>query len=233
MSLGKFYGVGVGPGDPKLLTLKAKEVLEEVDAVFVPISKEGRRCIALETVEPFIRDKETIDLLFPMHKDSKTLRPYWEKAGSEICRKLKEGKDAAFITIGDPTFYSTYTCVMEIIEKECPDIEIETVPGVPSFLACSAELNLPLVERDEKLAVLPAEYGLEKLEGLAEIFDTLVLMKVSRSFKDIAERLEELGLKDNAILVTKCGTSDFLSLTLSDAEEKVDFQSMIIIKAKK
>jgi precorrin-2/cobalt-factor-2 C20-methyltransferase len=232
MALGKFYGVGLGTGDPKLLTLKAIEVLEKVDVVFAPISKEGRRSIALETVKSLIEDKEVITLLFPMHKDTDILQPHWESAGREIGKKLQKGRDVAFITIGDPTFYSTYTCVMRIIEKEYPDVEIHTIPGVPSLMACFAELNLPMVDREDKLAVLPAEHGLERLEEIAKIFDTIVLMKVSRSFKEIAGKLEGLGLGDKAIVVTKCGTQEFFSSPLNEVE-KVDFLSMIILKAEK
>jgi|Deesub1362A_J573_1020465.scaffolds.fasta_scaffold00057_53 precorrin-2/cobalt-factor-2 C20-methyltransferase len=230
MPVGKLYGVGLGPGDPKLITIKAKEILEEVDVVCAPISKVGRRSIALEMVKPYVKGKEILTLLFPMHTDPDILRPYWEKAGAEICNRLKEGKDVAFITIGDPSFYSTFINVMEIIRERQRDAEIITIPGVASILACFAGLNEPLVDKDEKLAVFPAEYGLEELEEISKFFDTIVLMKVSRSFDKIYKKLDKLGLLDKAVLVSKCGTRDFFSSPLREVKGKVDFLSMIILK---
>jgi precorrin-2/cobalt-factor-2 C20-methyltransferase len=234
MALGRFYGIGLGPGNPELLTLKARKVLEEVEVVCAPRSRKGRRSIALQMVKPLIGNKEIITPLFPMRKDPEVLRPYWEKAVESIYEKLCEGKDVAFVTIGDPTFYSTYTCIMETIRERYPEVEIETVPGVASLLACFAGLNLSLVDRDEKLAVLPAEYGLEGLDELSKVFDTIVLMKVSRSFKKIVEKLDRLGLKKDAIFVSKCGTRGFFSSPLHKLKgKKADFLSMIIIKGKK
>jgi precorrin-2/cobalt-factor-2 C20-methyltransferase len=233
MKVGKFYGVGLGPGDPSLITLKAREILEKVDVLFAPISKKGRRSIALEIVRDLIEEKEVVRLLFPMRKDPEILRPYWEKAARVIWDKLQEGKDGAFITIGDPTFYSTYTSVLEVVKQRYPEVEIETIPGVASLQACFAGLNMPLVDRDEKLAVLPAEYGIEELSELSEIFDTIVLMKVSRSFEKIVREIEALGMADRALVVTKCGSRGFSSMPLGEVEGKVDFQSMIILKRKR
>lgn len=230
MASGKFYGVGLGPGDPELMTLKAETVLKRADVICAPVSKDGRRSIALEIVRPIIGSKEVITPLFPMLKDPDVLRPYWEKAAEEIYQRLCEGKSVAFVTIGDPGFYSTFSCVREIIEEKHPQVEIETVPGVAAPLACFAELNLPIVDRGEKMAVIPAEYGLEGLGELSEIFDTIVLMKVSRSFEKIVDKLADLGLKENAILVSKCGTHDFISSPLNSFRDKIDFRSMIIIK---
>jgi len=229
---GKFYGIGLGPGDPGLLTLKAKEVLETVDVICSPISKEGRRSIALGIVEKVLdRMPEVITPLFPMSKDRGVLEEHWDRAAEDIYSHLSEGKDVAFITIGDPTFYSTYTYVMERIKTRHPDMEIETVPGVASPFSCMAGINTPLVEGNERLAVIPAEYGLEDLEEVVETFDTVVLMKVSRSFSKIRETLKEKGLLEKAILFTRCGREGFVSMPLGEVrEEKVDFLSMIVVK---
>jgi len=229
---GKFYGIGLGPGDPGLLTLKAKEVLETVDVICSPISKEGRRSIALGIVDKVLdRMPEVITPLFPMSRDRAVLEEHWARAAGEIYSHLEKGKDVAFVTIRDPTFYSTFAYVMKIIQNDHPEIEIETVPGVASPLSCMGGINAPLVEGNGRLAVIPAEYGIADLQEIAGTFDTVVLMKVSRSFSRIRDDLEEMGLLDNATLFSRCGREGFVTMPLVDVrEEKVDFMSMIVIK---
>ncbi len=233
MALGKLYGIGIGPGDLELLTLKAEAIIKEAEVICAPRSKDGRRSIALDIVSPLIGDKEVITPLFPMLKDPEVLRSHWEKAAKQIYQRLSEGKDVAFVTIGDPGFYSTFSCIKEVIKEMCPQVEIKTVPGITSPLACFAGLNLTLVDRDEKLAVIPAEYGIEGLNELCKVFDTIVLMKVSRSFEKIVDKLVELGLEKDAMLVSKCGTKDFFSAPLDVPRDKIDFRSMIILKGKR
>lgn len=229
---GRFYGIGLGPGDPDLMTLKAKDILEKVDVICSPISKEGRPSIALGIVEMAIDSMpHVIQPLFPMSKDQAVLEEHWEKAAEEVHGHLKEGRDVAFVTIGDPTFYSTYAYVMKKIKGRHPDIDIETVPGIASPLACMAGINESLIEGNDKLAVIPAEYGLDDLEDILETFDTVVLMKVSRSFKKIRDILLDMGLAGKAILFSRCGRDGSIYMPLEDVtEEKVDFMSMIIIK---
>lgn len=232
--MGKFFGIGVGPGDPELLTTKALKVLTNVDVICAPKSSEDKESIALSIVKEAIdRDFEVISPLFPMTKDVKTLDRYWDKASEMIISKLEKGKSVAFITLGDPLFYSTYVYVLERI-KAIPDLKIETIPGVNSISACLAELNLSLAGRDERIAILPAAYGLEELDTLIETLDNVVLMKVSRSFDKIVKRLEELGLKEDAIFVSGCGTPEFFSSDLdSMTGKKIDYLSMIIIRGRK
>lgn len=113
------------------------------------------------------------------------------------------------------------------MKKNHSEVEVETIPGVTSLSACFAQLNLPLAERSEKIAVLPAAYGLKELAN----FDTIVLMKVSRNFDKIVETLEKAGLKENATFVSRCGSKNFFSSDLSAMlGKKIDYMSMIIIK---
>jgi precorrin-2/cobalt-factor-2 C20-methyltransferase len=233
--IGKLYGVGVGPGDPQLLTIRAKKVLEKIDVVCAPMAKKGKPCIALKIAERmFGRDVEVMTPHFPMGKDHTALDKYWNKAAEDIYSKLSEGKDVAFVSLGDPTFYSTYNYVLKKMREKYPNVKIETVPGIPSTMACMANLGNPLVEGDEKLAVVPAEYGLEGLEEIVKVFDTIVLMKVSRSFDRILDILDREGLADRSIVMSRCGQEDFEYFDLLDMAstkgKKVDFRSMIIIK---
>lgn len=230
MKLGKFYGVGVGPGDAELLTLKAKRILSSANVICAPRSGEDKRSLALSIVRKVVRKKfRVLQPYFPMVKDRAVLEKHWEQAADEIFAELKKGRSAAFVTIGDPLFYSTYSHVLKKIKAR--GARTETVPGVTSLSSCLAALQLPLLEGEERLAVIPASYGLEALESTAKNFDAIVLMKVSRNYDKIVERLGKLGLKDKAIFLSRCGTKKFFSAKLDEMlGREIDYFSMIIIK---
>ena len=122
----KVYGVGVGVGDKKLLTLKALEVLKKVDKIFVPISKEGKKSIAYEIIKDYVNDKEVEELLFPMIKDKEKLKKYWETALEKV---LKEDGEVAIITIGDPTLYSTFSYVWKLLKENGVELDYFTIKG--------------------------------------------------------------------------------------------------------
>jgi len=228
---GVLYGVGVGPGDKELLTEKALKVLKSVDVIMTPKSKGAKESIALSVVREKLKEPEIVELEFPMTKDPEVLERAWEDAVEMIYNVLAGGKDVAFPTIGDPFFYSTFIHVMKRMRDRHPDVDVKAIPGVTALSACSVELGAPLGEADERIAILPATYGLDDISEIASSMDTLVLMKVSRNYDAIVKKLEEAGLKENAILVTRCGTEEYSSSTL-DAKvgEKVDYFSMIIIR---
>ncbi len=227
---GKLYGVGVGPGDPELMTLKAVKVLKRVSVLCAPDS--GRESRALEVVRRAVkREFRLLRPHFPMTKKREVLEKAWQRASEAIYRELRKGEDVAFVTIGDPTFYSTFTYVMERIKSAHPEVEIEVVPGVTSVTACAANLGIPLVSGGESLAVVPAAYGTDNLELLARNFDTVVLMKVSRSFDSILERLRQTGLDKRAVFAAKCGTPAFTSGEPQSLRgRKVDYLSMILLR---
>src|SRR4030067_3429473 len=130
--IGKLYGIGVGPGDPELLPLKAVRVLGEADVVAIPKSKEESDSIALSIVKGSVdlSKKETLELMFPMTKDKEVLRKSREEAAAAICERLLSGKNVACITIGDPMFYSTFSYLLPLVKERIPEISIDIVPGI-------------------------------------------------------------------------------------------------------
>ena len=177
----KVYGIGVGPGDEELLTLKAVKVLKEVDTIFVPISKKGKISIAYDIIKNIVdENKNIVELLFPMSKDIEYLKKHWEEAFNTI--KNAEG-EVAVITIGDPTLYSTFSYVWNYLKEN--NIPVEIINGIPSPFASAGRLNIPLVEGDENLVILPQGKDLEKYLG---VFDTIVVMKT----KSLGEKLRAL-----------------------------------------
>ncbi|MBI3755366.1 MAG: precorrin-2 C(20)-methyltransferase [Deltaproteobacteria bacterium] len=234
MNIGMLYGVGVGPGDPELLTLKAVRALKAADVIAIPKSKEESDSIALSIVKRSVdlSNKETVELMFPMTKDKEVLIKARKEAAVILAHKLKQGKDVACITLGDPLFYSTFSYLIPLVREKLPQAEIKIIPGVSSVMASAAAAVMPLTEADEKLAVIPATYETEKLRDVLRDFDTIVLMKVNKVFDKVLELLSELGLKDRAVFIERCGGEN--QRVVRNLEilrgERLDYLSMVIVK---
>ena len=230
---GKFYGIGVGPGEPELITLKAYRVLKKIDILFVPKSSAEGESLALAAVEKVLPiEAKVFDLQFPMSTDSETLRNSWNEAGKIVADQLLEGRNVAFITIGDPMMYSTYSYLLRYLKENHPDCENETIPGVTAFSACASYIKSPLVEGDETLAVVPAAYNIERLKHALVNFDNVVAMKLNRRFPEVLALLKELGLEEKAVFVSRCGYEDqyFTRDLNSLSGRKLDYMSLLIVR---
>ena len=153
-----FYGVGVGPGDPELLTIKAVRIINECEVLAVPgKTKEDSVAygIALSAI-PQVQQKETICIHMPMTKDEKKLRESHENGAAQIIRLMEQGRSVAFLTLGDPTIYSTYLYLQKLVQEA--GFETEIISGIASFLAAGAALNTGLVEKKQQLHVIPSSY---------------------------------------------------------------------------
>jgi len=230
---GKIYGIGVGPGDPELLTLKAYRILKDINVLCIPKSKAEKESLALSIVTGALkREFEVMELIFPMTHDKEVLERHWDAAAEKMVKKAREGKSLAFITIGDPMFYSTYAYILERVKRNYNDVEIETVPGITAFAACSSFINEPLTEGDEKLAVIPAAYGISSIREALEHYDNVVLMKVNRKYDQVAELLKEMNLLDKAVYISRCGYDD--QYYTADIEGLIgrekDYMSVMIVR---
>ncbi len=231
---GTLYGIGVGPGDPRLITLRAHDVLTRAPVVCVPKSKVESESFALSIIQPYLnQDKqEVIELLFPMTKDQTLLQSFWETAAKAVHERLVQGQDVACIAQGDPLFYSTFTALLRLIRLNLPNVKVEVIPGVTSVSAVTARLATPLTTTRERLAVLPATYDAGELRHVMETFDTVVLMKVHSVMDRVLETLKVLGLKDRAVFVSWCGTSREEVVTDLDSlrGRPLDYFSLLIIR---
>lgn len=210
---GTFYGIGVGPGDPELLTIKAANILKKVDVIIAPKTEKKEGSVAFNIARPYLRDDvEIVYQVFPMVRGfAGNSGDAWEKNKDEIIALLDAGKNVAFLTLGDAMFYSTYIYVFRLLEKE--GIPIETVPGIPAFVAIGSHLNWPIVEGDDVLSIIPATAGPERVREAIRTADNVVIMKVYKNFPDIADTLQECGMIDKAVMVSRCGLPD---------EERID-----------
>lgn len=226
---GKFFGVGVGPGDPQLLTLQAVNVLQSVDLVAIPKSKMERESVAWDIAKvhcpPSVR---LIKLEMPMTADQQILAKAWQDGAETLLAELKQGKSVAFITLGDPSLYSTYSYLLNNLQKKLPTECITTVPGITAMAAAAAKINLPLATGDEPLLILPST------DDVGEYLDfpNLVLMKVSRRLPEILTLLEKREKK--AVLLTRLGqpgeTISWEPKAQDFATDKVDYLSLILVK---
>lgn len=189
---GKLYGIGVGPGDTELLTLKAARILKSVPVVFTPKSSKEKESIALSIVKPVLEEREDykrlmlVTPIFPMIEDKDELEKIWTSASEMIAQYLDSGRDVAFITLGDPSVFSTYAYVQK---RLIADYEIETVPGITSFTACAAARNKALVEQNQILTIVPKiDNRLEQVLGYS---DSIVLMKASRNTSELEATIDE------------------------------------------
>ena len=230
---GRLYGIGVGPGDPELLTLKAHRILQQVPLVCVPQATTSSDSFALGIVGKFLNldVQEVMRIRFPTNNE-KGAGEVWRRAACQIAGKLKGGQDAAFITEGDPMLYSTFSYVLKNIRADYPGVPVEIVPGVPSVMAAAASAEAPLVTHGQSLAVLPAAYGVSGLREAIASHDTVVLMKVNRAMVQALTELEKLGLTGKSVYVKRATTdSEQVVYDLKQlAEEDLDYFSLLITR---
>lgn len=232
---GKFYGIGVGPGDPGLLTIKAYQTLAEVDVICVPKSSGDRDSLALSVVtQNLARPFRHLELSFPMSRDKDLLERSWSEAAAAVALEVLQGRNVAFVTIGDPLLYSTYSYLLRFLKDKHPELETITIPGITAMSACSSYIQIPLAEGEETLAVVPAAYGTEQLKNILATFDNVVLMKVNRRLPEVIELLENSGGSRQAYFVSRCGHPDqYVTTNLRELLDKqLDYMSLMIIKRK-
>jgi precorrin-2/cobalt-factor-2 C20-methyltransferase len=210
-ALGKLYGVGAGPGASDLLTLRAVRVLESVDVLALPRGSDFGASVAWEIVAPVVgkRDgQERLRLTFPMSKDPDRVRPHVDAAVDAIGARLESGKSVAFVTEGDPSLFSTFGYVRREAQRRWPALSVEVVPGVTSITAVAAAGNAALADGQERIAILPATYGVDDLVEILGRFDTVVLMKLGSEMPVILAALEQTGLEDRAFFVSRATAMD-------------------------
>lgn len=231
---GTLYGIGVGPGDPGLLTLKAQQILQQVDLLCVPRSAGDRDSLALQVVQRALdRQFTVLELDFPMSRDRQVLERAWQKAAEMVVDRLQQGLDLAFVTIGDPLFYSTFSYLAIRVRELCPGVTVQAIPGVMAMAGCAAATVMPLAEGEESLLVIPAAYGVEQLREALDKYDNIVLMKVNRQLGRVYDLLQEKGLLSRAFFFSRCGQADgfFVSDRLEELLDRpLDYMSLLIIK---
>lgn len=225
--LGKFYGIGVGVGDVENITLKAIKRLGEVDIIILPEAKSGEGSTAFEIVKNYVKkDVEQLFMEFPMIKDVEAKKIFRKNNADTINKLLSEGKNVAFLTIGDPMTYSTFTYVLEHITD---DVEVETIAGITSFNSIAARLNIPLVIGDEDLKIISVNKNTDIYREI-ENNDNIVFMKISRNLERLKEAVKNTGNTENVVIVSNCGKKNEEIITDIENVESVHYFSTLILK---
>lgn len=240
---GSLFVIGIGPGDPELLTLKAVRVIKESPVLCVPKGREEGVSLALSIVEKAadLGGKEIIEAHFPMMKTrgkgmaryapTDELDDQWNKTVTAMTAELIKGIDVAFLTLGDPAIYSTFFYLYDRLLEAIPGLAIEIVPGVSSINAAASRLNISLGLGNDKIAVLPANY-MGNLKTILETFDTVVLMKVNKVFNEILELLAGMGLVKKAKCISKVGMKDekIFEDIREIKQEELNYFSIVIVR---
>ncbi len=234
MPAGKLYGIGVGPGDPELLTLRAARLIREVSVICAPRASVDSESFALGIVRGLVDEtsQKVISAHFPMSMDKSVLERAWSDAAKAVAAELSSGKDVAFLTLGDPSLYSTYAYILAKVREIVPDVVSETVPGVSSISLAAARAGVDLGLGGERLAVMPMGRDMEPVRRALAEFDTVVLMKVNRAFPKLVALLEETGNLGGAVYVSRCGTDEELIIRdlRSITDNELDYLSLVIVK---
>lgn len=228
---GTFFGIGVGPGDPELLTVKAIRAMEKADVLIAPKTEKKDGSVALEIARPYLKkDIEIVYQVFPMVKDFAEDTGAWEANKAEILALLNAGKNVAFLTLGDPMFFSTYIYVFRLLEHE--DVDIVTVPGVPAFAAIGSQIGRPIVEGNDVLAIIPGTADKERLEEIMAVAGSAVIMKVYHNSAEIIDLLRRNHMAKDAVLVSRAGLDGerIIYDLEAHADEKLNYLSTILTR---
>ncbi|NQW23127.1 MAG: precorrin-2 C(20)-methyltransferase [SAR202 cluster bacterium] len=231
---GSLYGIGVGPGDPELLTIKAQRMLQSVAVICFTQLDDGKESYALGVVRGVLEaaKPEFLAITIPSDDNTPVSPDTWSDAAKDIAVHLGQGKDVAFITEGDPMLYSEFFNVLESVKSVVPNVDVEVVPGVSSVMAAAASTGMPLVTHGQRLTILPKVYGIDHLREAITNSDTTVLMEVDRDLLEALANLESLGLAGKATYIRQASTAgesvveDISKL----AAEDLDYFSLLIIR---
>ena len=206
MKFGVLYGIGVGPGDPDLMTLKGARVLEGCRHVFVPKARSENGSIALAIAGRRLRaDSRIYELVFPMSADSGELSRRWAEAARSVSDVVSTGEDACFLTLGDPLLYSTYIYLVRALREQLPGLEVVTVPGITAFSAAAALAEFPIGEGKQMVVIIPVSDDPYVIGKALTEAGTVILMKVGRRLDKVLDFIEQAGFLDRAVYVARAG----------------------------
>ncbi len=223
---GTLYGVGVGPGDPKLMTFLAAETIEKCPVIAVPAA-DRELAVSYRIAGGIVKgigQKECLNLAIPMTKDQQVLKEKYEQDAELIIQKLQEGKDVAYLTIGDPTIYSTYIYLHRLIQKQGYPAEI--ISGIPSFCAAAARVGESLADRSEQLHIIPSNYGIDRTLDYPGV---KVLMKAGSKLSSVRQIMKEKGMR--GVVVENCGFLDeHIYYDMEMAPEETSYYTTVLIR---
>ena len=233
-------GIGVGPGDVELLTVKAVKAIHNADIIMCPASKEDRPSIALSVIESIIdksKNQEIIKLIFPMTKDRDILEASWKKNAKIMAETVLKGKNVVYLTVGDPYLYSTWIYMHRDLKEKYPDMNISVVPGIVSIFSFASKVGVSVAEGAEKVAIIPSCYDLSSVKEIAKHSESMIFLKDGRYFDQVIKVLKESGFPDNSLFAIgqDLGTENEIIRTMTlgevnDSTLTTKYFSILVVK---
>lgn len=209
MKPGTLYGIGIGPGDPELITLKGARLIGACRHLFVPKARTASESVALAIARPLVRPEARVEeLLFPMTADREALAEKWDAAAARVAEVLAAGEDACFLTLGDPLLYSTYIYLLRALRQRLPELEVVTVPGIMAFGAAAARAEFPVGEGSHPVTIVPAADDLAAVRRALAAGGTVVLMKIGKRLPELLALLEGEELLGKSVFVSRATMAD-------------------------
>jgi precorrin-2 C20-methyltransferase/precorrin-3B C17-methyltransferase len=230
---GRLFGVGVGPGDPELITLKARRVIESADVVAYPGAQHGRS-VARRIADPFIREGQLeVALRYPVTTEETdhpggydaALSEFYDEAAEQLAVHLSMGRDVAVLCAGDPFLYGSY---MYLHERLAARFTAEVIPGVTSFSAAAAAAGTPLVKRDDVLTVLPGTLPVDQLERRLRETDAAVVLKLGRTFANVRDAALRAGVAERGVYVERASSDAERRAALTEVDGRVPYMSLLL-----
>jgi precorrin-2/cobalt-factor-2 C20-methyltransferase len=237
MEKGILYGIGVGPGDPDLITVKGAAILGECAHVFVPKARQEGESVALRIAGRHVNPKAQIhEIIFPMTTDREQLTARWEESARVIADVLEAGSNACFLTLGDAFLYSTYIYMLRALRRRIPDVRVVTIPGITAFSAAASIAEFPVGEAKELVTIVPTADDLDDVRRALATGGTVVLMKVGKRLGRILDVLESAGALGRSVFVSHAGMDNQRIVKdlseLRGAEADTGYLSIILVRAK-
>ncbi len=223
---GKLYGVGLGPGDPELMTLKAHRLIGAADVIAYPALVGGESFARTIALGAMTEDVEEIMIPVPMTVERGPAQMAYDTGAAAIAQRLETGKNVVVLCEGDPFFYGSF---MYLFSRLSERFETEVVPGVTSITACAAALGQPLTARNEVLTIIPGPMNEALMQERIKAADAVAIMKVGRHLPKIRRVLEALNLSQNAGYIERATLENQIVAPLADAPETAPYFSMILI----
>jgi len=238
--LTSLIGIGVGPGDPELLTVKAVKAIHNADIIMCPASNEDRPSIALSVVSSIIdksKNQKIIKLIFPMTKDKDVLKQTWKRNAKIMAETVLSGKNVVYLTVGDPFLYSTWIYMHKDLKENYPEMDISVIPGIVSIFTFAAKVGVSVAEGAEKVAIIPSCYDLSSVKEIAKHSESMIFLKDGRYFDQVIKVLKESGFPDDSIFAIgqDLGTENEIirKMTLGEVNDETlttKYFSILVVK---
>lgn len=231
---GMFYGVGVGPGQAKMLPVAAFEALKTADVIIAPRARSSDFSIARQCLVGLDLDQSRFrEVIFNMDPEREQIESHYAEMAQSIVQDLKNGKSVAYLTIGDSLTYSTYSYLLSAIEEIFPAVEHRTFPGITSYAAAASMVDFPLGQGKERMLILPCPDDVSELRREIETHDIVILMKIGKRFADVISLLQNMHIEKHCALVSRVGLSGEVihrSLAFLTEKESLGYLTTMLIR---